>query len=357
MTARRKLVFYTHGLTSGGAERVVARLATGFAARGDRVILAVDFEAQENSHLLSHEVDLRVLPRGHVRATLALALMLGRERPAASISAISVSNLKHTMAALLAGRIGRSILTYHGFYESEHERLSNIGYRLTPVLSRLAGATVTVSERLRQELIANFAAPPDKVTTIHNPAAPEPMPEPLSPEQLAARPPNLLSIGRFAPDKDFLTLLRAFARLPDPAARLVILGEGPERKKLQAEALALGVAERVSLPGYTRDIASELDRARCFALSSRRETFSLACVEALAHGVPIVATDCGGPAEILNDHALGALVSVGDVEGLAHAIAGALADPGDPLRRQARARDFSLDAALTAYDAVIRAFE
>ena len=138
MTERRKLLFYTHGLTSGGAERVVARLATGFAARGDHVLLAVDFEAQENSHLLSPKVDLRVLPRGHVQSTLALARLLRRESPDASISAISVSNLKHAVAAVIAGRINRSILTYHGFYLSEHERLSNIGYRLTPVLSRLA---------------------------------------------------------------------------------------------------------------------------------------------------------------------------------------------------------------------------
>jgi glycosyltransferase involved in cell wall biosynthesis len=355
MTERRKLLFYTHGLTSGGAERVVARLATGFAARGDHVLLAVDFEAQENSHLLSPKVDLRVLPRGHVQSTLALARLLRRESPDASISAISVSNLKHAVAAVIAGRINRSILTYHGFYLSEHERLSNIGYRLTPVLSRLAGATVAVSDQLRKDLIANFNAPADKVTTIHNPAAPEPFPDRLSLEELAARSPTVVSMGRLAPDKDYTTLLRAFARLPGSETRLVILGEGPERTKLQDEARALGVAERVSLPGFKRDIESELARARCFALSSRRETFSLACVEALAHGLPVVATDCGGPSEILGKHEFGALVPVGDVEGLAQAIKAALAQPGDPVPRQDRARDFSLDAALDAYDSVIRA--
>ena len=162
-------------------------------------------------------------------------------------------------------------------------------------------------------------------------------------------------MGRLAPDKDYTTLLRAFARLPGSETRLVILGEGPERTKLQDEAQALGVAERVSLPGFKRDIESELARARCFALSSRRETFSLACVEALAHGLPVVATDCGGPSEILGKHEFGALVPVGDVEGLAQAIKAALAQPGDPVPRQDRARDFSLDAALDAYDSVIRA--
>jgi len=355
MTERRKLLFYTHAMTSGGAERVVARLASGFAARGHQVILAVDFDAQETLHLLSRAVDLRVLPRGHWRGTMALAHMLKRERPDASLSALSVSNLKHAVAATLAGRIDRAVLGYHGFYLSENEGLSALGYRLTPVLSRLAGATVAVSQQLRDDLVAHFAAPSNRVRTIYNPAAPEPFPEVLSPARLAARDPIVLSMGRLAPDKDYTTLIRAFARLQKPDARLVILGEGPEREKLEAEARALGVADRVALPGFTRDIAAELNRARCFALSSRRETFSLACVEALAHGLPVVATDCGGPSEILNDPALGALVPVGDVEALSEAIAAALAQPGEPAPRQERARDFSLGAALDAYESVIRA--
>jgi len=354
MTERRTLLFYTHGMTSGGAERVVARLATGFAARGNRVILAVDFEAQEAAHLLSDDVDLRVLPRGHARATLALARLLRQERPAASISAIAVSNVKHAAAAVLAGRTRRAILSYHGFHLSENQGLSDVGYRLTPVLSRLVGAVVAVSEPLRADLIAHFAAPPQRVRTIHNPAAPEPFPGEVSPEELAGRENIVVAMGRLAPDKDFSVLLRAFARLPQRDARLVILGEGPERAALEAEASALGVSDRVALPGFTRDIAAHLGRARCFALSSRRETFSLACVEALAHGLPVVATDCGGPAEILAD-GLGVLVPVGDVGALAEAIAAALAQSGDPAPRRRRARAFSLDAALDAYEAVIQA--
>ena len=107
------------------------------------------------------------------------------------------------------------------------------------------------------------------------------------------------------------------------------------------------------MPGFESDVAARLDAARAFALSSRREAFGLACVEALAHGLPVVATDCGGPAEILVAPAQGTLVPVGDVEALARALAAALADPGDPRPRQARARDFSLEAALGRYHALI----
>jgi len=354
MAQRRKLLFYTHALVSGGAERVFARLASGFRARGDEVTFAVDVDAKQDLGLLSRDVELVVLPKGHRAAVLGLARLLRERRPDASLSALSVSNLKHALAATLAGRRARAILGYHGFYESEPERLSNIGYRLTPLLTRGAGATVAVSNALRDDVVARFHAPADRVVTLYNPAAPEPFPAELSSAALARRAPVVLAMGRLVPDKDFLTLLRAFARLQDDAARLVILGEGPERERLVGEAQALGVAARVDMPGYRLDTARELLRAKCCVVSSRRESFGLSCIEALAHGLPVVATDCGGPAEILGSLCAGAPAPVGDAPALARALDAALANPGDPAPRQSRAREFSLDAALDAYNRVIQ---
>jgi glycosyltransferase involved in cell wall biosynthesis len=353
-TPRRALLFYTHALVGGGAERVWARLASGFAARGDEVTFAVDFEAQEALPLLAKGVTLEVLPRGHLAATRALARLIAARRPAASLSAISVSNLKHALAAGIARRGDRAILSYHGFFASEPERLSRLGYRLTPLLTRATGATVAVSQALREDLLARFHAPAGKTTTIYNPAAPEPFPAPLDAAALAARPPLAVALGRLAPDKDFVTLLRAFARLADPEARLVILGEGRERARLDAEIGALGLAGRVALPGFAANPSDVLAKARVLALSSRREAFSLVCVEALAHGLPVVATDCGGPREIVDEPALGDIVAVGDVEAISQALAARLADPGDPAPRRARARDFALEAALDGYDRLIR---
>lgn len=354
MAQRRKLLFYTHALVSGGAERVFARLASGFRARGDDVVFAVDFDAERDLGLLSSDVELVVLPSGHRAAVLALARLLRERRPDASLSALSVSNLKHTLAATLAGRRARAILSYHGFYESEPERLSNIGYRLTPLLTRGVGATVAVSNALRDDIVARFHAPAERIVTLYNPAAPEPFPPMLSREELARRAPAVLAMGRLVTDKDFLTLLRGFARLQNDAARLVILGEGPERERLVAEAQTLGVAARVDMPGYRIDTVSELLRAKCCVVSSRRESFGLSCVEALAHGLPVVATDCGGPTEILGPLCAGAPVPVGDAAALARALDAALANPGDPAPRQSRAREFSLGAALGAYDRLIQ---
>ena len=185
------------------------------------------------------------------------------------------------------------------------------------------------------DLVARFAVPPARAHAILNPAAPEPFPAPLAASALAARPPTIVAVGRLVPDKDYVTLLRAaFARLEGGAARLVILGEGPLRSELEAEARALGVADRVEMPGFSTAVGARLDAARCLAVSSRREAFSLALRRRLAHGLPVVATACGGPAEILTAPQLGALVAVGDVAALARGLAAALADPGT--RRRAR---------------------
>ena len=353
-TTRRALLFYTHALMGGGAERVWARLASGFAARGDRVTFVVDFEAQEALPLLTSEVRLEVLPRGHFAATRALARLIAALKPAASLSAISVSNLKHALAANLARRGDRAILSYHGFFDSEPERLSRLGYRLTPLLARMTGATVAVSHALRGDLLGRFHTPAAKTITIFNPAAPEPFPAPVDVAVLAARPPLVAALGRLVPDKDFITLLRAFARLANPDARLVILGEGPERARLESEIISLGLAGRVAMPGFAANPGETLGRSRVFALTSRREAFSLVCVEALAHGLPVVATDCGGPLEILDAPSLGAIAPVGDVAAIAHALDASLAQSGDPAPRRQRALDFTLHAALDAYDQLIR---
>lgn len=349
----RAILFYTHALLGGGAERVWARLASGLAGRGHRVDFVVDFEHDANRALLSKDVRLRVLPHGHAASALALTKLLRAERPAVSLSAISAANLKHAAAATLAGRRDRAILSYHGFAESEPQRLSQIAYKLTPQLSRRMAMTVAVSKALRADMIARFGADAGRVVTLANPAAPEPFPEPIASDDLARRDPVVIAIGRFVPDKAFDDLLDAFARLKTPGARLVILGEGAGRAALEAQATRLGIADRVAMPGFVADAGRWLAQARCFVLSSRRESFGLVCVEALAYGLPCVVTTCGGPQEIVDAPALGASVPPGDVDALAQAIDAALAAPGDPAPRQAHAAGFGLDAALDGYEAMI----
>lgn len=347
-----RLLFYVHALAGGGAERVMARLASGYARRGHEVTLVLESRENAWARTIDPSIETIVLPTTPIIETLALALLIFRRAPDATISAIAGANLKHAVAATLAGRRRRAILTYHGFYENEPQLINRLGFLTLSVLSRLCASTVVVSNALRDHVVSRFRADPARVVTIANPAAPDATPEPIDAATLKARPPAIVAIGRLVPDKAYLLLIRAFARLPRDAT-LFILGEGPERDALLAEARRLGVADRLSLPGFVADADAYLRRARCFALTSHYETFSLALIEALAHGLPAVATMSGGPAEIINDRALGELAAPGDVDAIASALARALDNPGDPAPRIARAAQFSLDAALDRYEALI----
>ena len=357
---KRKFLLHLYALQGGGAERVVASLATGLAARGHAVTLATDFDAPEAAGLVSPDVRRLDLGRSHAGAVLRLARHIRAERPDATLSATGVSNLKHAAAAILAGRRRRAVLTFHGHVRAELGLVSALGNGLSFALTRLTGRSVFVSDELR-ESFARLGASPARSVRIYNPvpvggsAEDAPATDAPATDASGERAPReaaeVLGVGRLVPLKGFDTLLRAFARLGRADAHLTILGEGPARAGLERDIRALGLVGRVSMPGWVDDPSSVYARASCLAVASRRESFGNVVVEALAHGLPVVATDCGGPAEILGG--LGRIVPVGDADAMTAALAAALADPGDPEPRRARAAAFAPERALDAYEALL----
>jgi glycosyltransferase involved in cell wall biosynthesis len=346
----RKLLLYTHALEGGGAERVFATLASGLAARGHTVLLAVDVEAEANRAYLSPDVRLIVLGRQHGQSVLRLARLLAQEKPDISLSGLSVSNLKHVLAAMLALRLRHSILSYHGFYKNEPQLLSQISYRLTPLLTRLTARTICVSLGLQDYLKTHFFTPARRMTMIYNPVVTGPLSPAATRQELLERPPVLLAIGRFAPSKNLPLLIRAFAHMKHRETRLIILGEGPERGKIEAEIKRQGIEDRVSLPGYALEPWPYYAQARCFALTSNSETFSLVIVEALANGLAVVSTNCDGPREILDRGRYGWIVPQGDEKALTLALDALFDDPGDPAPRIERAKAFTVEKAVAAYE-------
>jgi glycosyltransferase involved in cell wall biosynthesis len=155
----------------------------------------------------------------------------------------------------------------------------------------------------------------------------------------SVKPPYIVAAGRLDPQKGFDVLLDAFARAHDRVAghRLVIIGEGPARGELEAQVARLGLADRVVLTGFLSNPQPTLRGAALFVLSSRYEGMGgLVLLEAMVHGLPIIATDCvTGPRDLLEDGRGGLLVPVEDVEALADAMAAHIADPTD-LRARAR---------------------
>lgn len=283
------------------------------------------------------------------------------------VAALDYYNLR---AARLKHRFGDQVqvmLTQRENLSADAEWRAPIKYWWTTRRVRrefnLADWVVTVSHGLADDLHDNFGVMRDRLRPIYNPAYRGAFV--AGSQQLPAHPffddpepaPVLVAAGRLHFVKGFDVLLRAFAQvLERDDARLVILGEGKERAKLQALADDLGIGSRVSLHGRVSSIAPWLSRARAFVLSSRREGLPAVLIEALSVGTPIVSTRCpSGPDEILENGRWGRLVEVGDVAGLAQAISETLsAAPPDRRALQARAAQFSLDAALEQYLALWR---
>ena len=200
----------------------------------------------------------------------------------------------------------------------------------------------------------------ERVHVVYNPVVTEEMErksrEPVDHPWIGGDgPPVILAVGRLDAQKDFPTLLAAFARLlTRRPARLIVLGEGKKRPHLLSLARRLGVAEHVDFPGFADNPYAFMARASLFVLSSRREGLPTVLIEAMACGCPVVSTDCPyGPREILEDGRHGPLAPVGDAEALAAAMARTLDAPPRPEALRERASFFNVARAINRYEELL----
>ncbi len=162
----------------------------------------------------------------------------------------------------------------------------------------------------------------------------------------------VLSVGRHVEEKDYPTLIRAFALLLEEHenARLMLLGGGELTSEYESLIEELGIGSKVEMPGFVTKPYPYMAHADVFALSSRVEGLSLVLIDAMACGTPVVSTDCpNGPAEVLAGGEYGELVPVGNPSSLRSALFRALSDPIDAQLLRERARDFSVSKASTEY--------
>lgn len=333
-----RVAIFLSSLGGGGAQRSMLRLAGGIAERGHRVDLVVVRAEGHYGGEVAHPV--RVVDLGARRALLALprlAAYLRRERPAALLSSLDYVNIVALWSRRLAGVATRLVV-------NEQNTLSvavaNTASRRTRWMPGLVGrfypwadGIVAVSEGVADDLARATGLPRERIDVIYNPVV-TPQLEAMAKEPLEhpwfrrGEPPVIAALGRLVPQKDFGHLIRAFARLRRAGreARLLILGEGPERASLEALVRESGVVRDVALPGWIVNPYPHLVRSSLFVLSSRWEGLPTVLIEALFCGLPVVSTDCpSGPREILADGKHGVLVPVGDVDALARAMEGVLA--------------------------------
>lgn len=334
-----KIGLFVASLGGGGAERVMVTLANNFARRAYPTQLVIAKPELTYAQELSPEVQLINLNTHRmVRTIIPLARYLRTEHPTALLSTLVEANMTVILARLVARTPTRIVVREASTPSQQLLRNPHWKKRLTGKLLRLAysqaDAIVAISSGVYRDLVEGMRTPQQKVHRIANPVPlqtiHQKMQEPVDhPWFTPNQPPVILSVGRLDPAKDYAMLLRAFAlALQAIKARLLILGEGPEREHLQKLIAELSLTEFVQMPGFEPNPFRYMHRARLYVLSSRYEGFPNVLVQALACGCPVVSTDCeSGPRDILDGGRYGILVPVGNVQKMAEALIEALNCP------------------------------
>lgn len=343
-----RLAFFLANLEGGGAERMIVQLAAGLADADTSVDLVL--ARAVGPYLREVPASVRVVDLGARSVSAAvppLRRYLRRERPDALVATLRhvsvAAGLAHAAAGIPSPLVVREANTPSRRSiggPSAKGRAIDLVMRW---VYRRAGAVLAVSEGVADDLVRTQGVPRARVVTVYNPVVTADVAvkaaAPLDHPWFAGDgPPVVLGVGSLTPKKDFGTLIDAFARLrADRPARLVILGEGPERAALARRAEATGVGGDVDLPGFVDNPFAYMARAQAFVLSSLVEGLPGALIQALACGCPVVATDCpSGPFEVLEGGRYGRLVPMRDPAAMARAVAATLDAPAEreTLRRR-----------------------
>jgi glycosyltransferase involved in cell wall biosynthesis len=354
----RQLTIYLPNLAGGGIERLYLNLAPFWKSAGLDVRFLVN---EPRGELLGEAqagfvVDSLEAPRS--RHSLAALRRHLAHMPRGIIMACT----PHTIATLMLARVGAA--KRHWMLASHHNSLegSSAKDRSLPWLHHLfmrwPDHHICVSQGVAEELSHFSGRVP--IRMIHNGVI-----MPNFDSLCAAEPdhdwfvrgqkvPVLVAAGRLVAQKNFGNLLAAFQLVRQTKnARLIILGEGPQREELQAKARALGVSDHVDFRGFVANPLAFMKRARLFVCSSDYEGFANVVAEALRCGTPVVSTDCPhGPSEILLGGKHGALVPVGNATALASAIITSLAAPLSKAQLMARGKDFEAAVCANHYEQV-----
>jgi len=360
--SKKKISLFLPSLRGGGAERVFLNLAKGFAERGFSVDLIL--AQKEGAYLDKVPEGVKIVDLNSRRilySLFPLVRYLKKEQPDVLISGMSHVNIISLLAKMFSRVDTDIIVTEHNPYPLGRRDISLVKKLVTKMLMRLfypsAKTVVTVSRYVRDNLIEAIGISINNFRVIYNPMDLEEIRE-RSKEQTNHKwlrkkeLPIILGVGRLTEEKDFPTLVKAFAKVRKKLdAKLIILGEGERRGDLEQLILNLGLEEDVDLPGFVKNPYSYMAASDVFVLSSLYEGFGNVLVEAMACGTSVVSTKCpGGPSEILDKGKYGKLVPVGDVEAMEKAIIETLHNlklSADELQK--RASHFSVERATDRY--------
>ncbi|MFP4647895.1 MAG: TIGR03088 family PEP-CTERM/XrtA system glycosyltransferase [Halorhodospira sp.] len=357
-------------LDVGGLENILVELIRGSIDHGFRhaVVCLADYD-EAFRRRLPGEVPVHALhkPPGWGLGVQWRLYRLLRELRPDVVHTSNLAALECQPVAALSGVPAR-VHAEHGWDMADLDGTRRRYRWLRRALSPWVHRHVTVSQHLADYLVQRARIPKYRVHQIYNGVDTERY-RPVTPSPREGRrqgqPLVIGTVGRLTAVKDQATLIRAVARLRDRVSpgrgglRLVVIGSGPQEQPLRTLAADLGVADVVELTGSCSDVAARLGEFDVFALPSLAEGIPVTVLEAMASGLPVVASRVGGIPELVEEGVNGTLVPAGDAEQLCEALAGYLADPRRGMIEGAEGRRravelFSVEAMVTAYEALYR---
>lgn len=372
------LLMTIHRLSQGGADRVAILLVNGFAAAGYAVDLLVLRDGGEAEGTLLRLLDRRVsvVSAGPAMGSRHLELFRGWRRiqqhideTGTAIVVASSSNMGLVTGLVARCLRARSRPRYPAFVMKltnpvlrpiDSGKLRKF-YRRT--LYRLVFGSfdrvLVLTEAERAEMVAMYPQIGERFVTVANPYLPsEDMVGVRMRKGSVKTQALVLSVARMMPQKRLDRLLRAFALLDDGMARLIILGDGPERLALEQLAHSLEIADRVEMPGFVEDVVPWLRKADLLALSSDYEGLPAVVFEALACDVPVVTTDSfAGASALLSHLPRCAVVGRENPNALAAAMRSSLAQRHHPADLRDHAKPYAVETAIAAHVATLEKLE
>lgn len=331
-----KIFFRISRLGFGGAERVFISVAQELMKD---VTIQVAFVVDK---LVSGETEKQVKDLGvkvfnlessrTLHSVIPFKNLINLEEPDIIISAYTDTNFSAILSNSLSSKPAKIIVSEHASLQEHWQSFSRIRKLLLNLYVRIgyrfADHLLAVSKGIADQLL-EFGHPRHKVSYIHNPVRFKSFG--LSEKKQVADVVNLLAIGRITPQKDYKTLILAFAEIVKSVnCKLTIVGgihDPGENKVLISLIKELNLQEKIEFVGFTDNVESYYVRADIFVLSSAWEGFGNVIVEAMAFGLPIVATDCNhGPSEILENGKYGRLVPIRSPQAMAQAIVDTIAE-------------------------------
>ena len=335
---KRNLLFVIPNMVGGGAEKAMLLLLKYFDQTKFEITLILfnklgEYLDEVPGHI--RIIDLQKRSKyDFPRLIWRLKRIIDHVKPVGILSCMTYANIISIISGILSHSLNK-IFIIHQIYPGAENFSSSFHKFIRNCLYLRAAHIVAVSEGIKKSFINDFAIKESRITVINNSIEIDninllihsPVEHPFLEKNRRFK--TVISAGRLEPQKNHALLLEAFSTLIGRIdSRLIILGQGSLELTLRSMTKSLKIEDKVYFAGFQKNPYAWLSKSDLFVLSSDYEGFGNVIIEAMACGVPVIATDCPyGPAEIISDGINGLLVKVGDTEALVSQIEKVLSNP------------------------------